>query len=63
MLVIAPELDWRVRTQDVEDAVEAARTACEQAGGDPKALTLLAPEGYNHFGPEMQQRVLEWLLK
>jgi dienelactone hydrolase len=61
LLLIAPELDWRARPEDVEAALDAARKACERAGGEPDALVLETPEDYNHFGPEMQQRVLEWL--
>ncbi|MFO7974886.1 MAG: hypothetical protein R6V12_09665 [Candidatus Hydrogenedentota bacterium] len=61
LLALAPELDWRARPQDVRDALDAARKACEQAGGDPKALVVKVPEDYNHFGPEMQERVLDWL--
>ena len=61
MLVIAPELDWRACPKDVKDALDGAKQACERFGGDPEALVLQVPEDYNHFGPEMHERVLDWL--
>jgi pimeloyl-ACP methyl ester carboxylesterase len=60
LLVVSPQLDREAPPDLVTPAVEAARhvyTVC----GAPGQLEQLSPEDYNRFGPEMQQRVLEWL--
>lgn len=59
-LVLTPELDWQVNLDDVNAAVDHARTIF-QSKNAADALTHLVPEDYNTFATPMQTRVLEWL--
>ena len=54
--------NWTARLPPdlVTPAVEAARHVYTVRSA-PGQLEQLSPEDYNRFGPEMQQRVLEWL--
>ncbi len=60
LLVVSPQLDREAPPDLVTPAVEAARHVYTLRSA-PGQLEQLSPEDYNRFGPEMQQRVLEWL--
>jgi len=62
LLVVSPQLDRDGTLEDVTQAVEAARQVYG-LHGTAERLEQIAPEDYNHFGPEMQALVIEWLKK
>lgn len=53
-LVVSPQLDRETPLTAMQQAVEQAR---EQA----QHLTHVTPEAYNHFDPDMQALVINWL--
>jgi len=58
--VVAPTLDREAKLSHVQHAVGSARQVYEAMGAEDN-LTILSPDTYNHFDPEMQDIVLDWL--
>ncbi len=59
-LIISPQLDREAPLNLVTNTVEDARMTYQQRGARER-LTQLVPESYNHFDPDMQALVIEWL--
>lgn len=60
LLVVSPLLDHEAPHGAVTGAVAAARRAYARHD-TAEWLDQRSPEDYNHFGPEMQRLVLDWL--
>lgn len=60
VLVVAPELDRHAPLNDVEDAVEAARTAYNLYGAEDR-LQLADPQDYNRFSDKLLREIVDWL--
>jgi hypothetical protein len=59
-LVVSPLLDYQAPHEDVTQAVAAAQEVY-RLYGEVSRLEQVSPEDFNHFGPPMQQIVLNWL--
>ncbi|MDD2474823.1 MAG: dienelactone hydrolase family protein [Dysgonamonadaceae bacterium] len=62
ILIIAPELDKDAHLQDIKSCVEDAKLIYSLYNS-PKGITLDVPNDINRFSPEMQEKMLEWLVK
>ena len=59
-LIVSPQLDREAPLALVSASVDEARAVYQQRGAAGQ-LTQLSPETYNHFDPDMQALVIEWL--
>ncbi len=60
LLIVAPTWDQYASIKDVKECVNEVRKVYEQYKADQN-LTLITPEDYNRFSPEMQEEVVKWL--
>jgi hypothetical protein len=60
LLVIAPKWDRDASFDDVKQCVEETKKVYALYEAEDK-LELFAPDDYNRFSQEMQEKVLDWI--